>query len=303
MAEFKMLVLNHAGIRHLGIRVVEHRIALEILHPLHQLMVEADGTEFQLSEPVAEPGIQRPGIQHTVGHGKIFLLFCQKILAQTHLNALKQPLEQLRIAADGNTLVRVVEIVVVKGETHRQTAQHKCRNLLRRHPPLLFGVALDQLFINVTSAQLHALLLQVARLGDVRVFRLLLRYAAARVIRRDHVRPQLAEGVHVERQVIQNALVVGNRRIDVMVELAELLHIVPHPLIGSVENVCAIPVHVDVRHPLSIAVAADMVALLNHQAAFALFGRLMCEHAAVQPRTHNQIIVSHNQLLISFSIS
>ena len=76
-----------------------------------------------------------------------------------------------------------------------------------------------------------------------------------------------------------------------MVELAELLHILPHALVAGVEDMGTVPVYVDVVHAAGVAVAADVVAFLDHQAAFALLGGLMGEDAAIQPRAYNDIIV------------
>ena len=121
-AELKMLVFDDAGVWHGGIGIIEYCVALEVLDAFHQLVVEADGAELQLAELVAEVGIQRTGVKHTVGHSEVFLFFGKEVLSQTHLDAVEQTLENLSVTADGDTLMGVVEVVVVEGEAQRQTA-------------------------------------------------------------------------------------------------------------------------------------------------------------------------------------
>ena len=73
-----------------------------------------------------------------------------------------------RLCFRGNALIQRVEIVVVKGQPHRQALDDKCRQVLAVAAPLLFGVALDELLINVAAHKGDGLLLKVLRLvGDL----------------------------------------------------------------------------------------------------------------------------------------
>lgn len=62
-------------------------------------------------------------------------------------------LDDLGVAADRNALVRVVEVVVVEGEAHRQAADDEARQVLGRAAPLLGGVVLDQLGVDIGADQ------------------------------------------------------------------------------------------------------------------------------------------------------
>lgn len=48
--------------------------------------------------------------------------------------------------------------------------------------------------------------------------------------------PELAEGVHIERQVVELVFIDSNRRVDIVVELGELVHIVPDFFIARMKN-------------------------------------------------------------------
>ena len=67
--------------------------------------------------------------------------------------------------------------------------------------------------------------------------------------------PHLIEGVHIERQVVELALVVGYRRVGVSVELHDGVDEVPYLFVGGMEDMCTILMHVDALYILTIDVA------------------------------------------------
>ena len=88
-----------------------------------------------------------------------------------------------------------------------------------------------------------------------------------------------------------------------MVKGTELLHVVPHPLIRSMENVCAIIVHMDVVDGFGVAISADMVTTLQHQTFFSFSRGLVRKHASVKTRSHNDVIVfCHNVPVGNFNL-
>ena len=98
--------------------------------------------------------------------------------------------------------------------------------------------------------------------------------------RGDHV-PQAGKGIHVEGQVVQLPLEIGQRRVDKLVEGNVASHVVPHFLVGGVENVGPIPVHLNALHRFAMGVAPQMRPPVNDQTAFSGSGHLLREHRAV----------------------
>ena len=157
---------------------------------------------------------------------------------------------------------------------------------------MFFRVALDQLRINVRADQGDGLLFQVLRLRDTRFFPLLCNLGGC--ILRRHDPPHLREGIHVEGQVVQLAFVVRHRRIDVVVELHEPIHVVPDFFVGSMEDMGAVLVNPDAVPFLAIDVAAPVrTALQHHENGLACFFHLMGHDSAEQAATDNQVI-KHN---------
>ena len=77
------------------------------------------------------------------------------------LGAFKHLFDHGCISADGDTLVSVIKVVVVKGESHRKTLDDKCGKFLAVAPPLFFGILFYELLIYIASHKAECLLLQV----------------------------------------------------------------------------------------------------------------------------------------------
>ena len=56
----------------------------------------------------------------------------------------------------------------------------------------------------------------------------------------------------------------------------------PHPLVGSVEDMWTIPMHIDAFHPLTIHIAAQMWTLVYHQTPLAAVCCKSCECRPIQ---------------------
>ena len=74
-----------------------------------------------------------------------------------------------------------------------------------------------------------------------------------------------------------------NWAVDVVVELRELVNIIPYFLVAGVEDMGAVLVDVDPGDILGIDVSGDVIPAVNHQTAFPLSGQLPCEYGAIQP--------------------
>ena len=75
--------------------------------------------------------------------------------------------------------------------------------------------------------------------------------------------PHLIEGVHVEGQVVELALVVGHGGVGVAVELDDGVNEVPHLLVGGVEDMGSVFVDVNAFDILAIDIAAQVGAFVN----------------------------------------
>lgn len=98
--------------------------------------------------------------------------------------------------------------------------------------------------------------------------------------------PHLVEGVHVERQVIELALVISHWRIGITIELYDGVDELPHLLVRGMEDVCAILMHIDALDALTIDVATQVSTLVYHQALLALFVGKMSECGSVEARAY-----------------
>ena len=282
-------MLDDAGPRRLAVGVVDGGVALKA-GLVEQLILKPNGAILQRTELVVKVGINGAGVDDLVSQcvqrGFVF----EVIGVQPHLDAVQKVSNHLRIAADGNALIQRVEIVVVKGQPHRQALDDKSRQVLAVAAPLLFGVALDELFINVAAHKGDGLLLKVLRLvGDF--FALLLDFGGCFL--RRHDAPHLIKGVHVEGQRIQLTLIVGNGRVCKAVELGKPGDIVPDLFVVGVEDVRTILMDVDTLDVLSINVARNVGALIHDQHGFAVDLGLMGEDGTVQTGADYQIIIFH----------
>ena len=146
---------------------------------------------------------------------------------------MKECVDEFIVSADRNALIAVVEVVVVENHANRQPLDDESRQLRTFPSPLLFGVAFDELFVNVVTNQHLCLLFKIARFGCSfalhlgHCFCLLLVQFGKRLVGSGNA-PHLIKGVHVERQVIQLALIISHGRIGVAVEWNDGVDEVPH---------------------------------------------------------------------------
>ena len=282
-------MLDDAGPRRLAVRIVDGGVALEA-GLVEQLVLKPDRAVLQRAEFVVKISINRAGVDDFVSQCVQRGLVFEVIGVQPHLDAVQKIGDHLGVAADGNALIQRVEIVVVKGQPHRQALDDKSRQVLAVAAPLLFGVALDELLINVAAHKGDGLLLKVLRLvGDLTA---LLLDLGGCLLRRDDA-PHLIKGIHVEGQRIQFTPIVGNRRVRKAVELGKPGDIVPDLFVVGVEDVRTILMDVDTLDVLGINVARNVGALIHDQHGFAVDLGLMGEDGTVQTGADYQIIIFH----------
>ena len=288
-AELKVLVLDDASVGNLALGVVDYGHALVVL------LVEGLGLKAQAAvlqraqlkvvERVDGAAVDRLGGNVGLGGNQFLVLH-----AAAHLDALEHVGDHLGVAAHGDALIAVVEVVVVVGEAAGEALDDACGQVLAVAAPLLLGVTLHERLEDVAADEGQSLLLQVCRLADVLGGHLLGNLGLC-VGRRDDARPHLGEGVHVEGHVVHVAVEVGDRRVDVVVELGEAVDVVPDVLHGGVEDVRAVAVDLDALDVLGVDVAGDVVTAVDDQdrLAGALGG--VGEDGARKAGTDDEVIV------------
>ena len=191
----------------------------------------------------------------------------QIVRIQAYFNAIQQVGNQFGVSADGDALIQRVEVVIVEGQAHWQTLDDKSGQILTVTPPLLLGIALDEFLVNVATHKGNCLLFEVLRLmGDF--LTLLLNLSSS--LFRCHNAPHLVEGVHIEGQRVEFALIVRNRRVGKTVELCKLRDVIPNIFIIGMENVGTVLVHVDALDVLGVNIARNVRALVYNENAFAM---------------------------------
>lgn len=174
-----MLMLNDTGIRDLALRIVDNRIALEIIFIRQILTFKPQGSIFQLSIAIVKKLIDHTCIQYLF---KGIFRFCQKCFVlcfQSDRNVCQQFFRDLCITAYRNALIPVIKIIIIISITQWQSFYDKRRKLFAVTPPLLLRVALDQLFIYRRSGKRNCLLFQILRIGNTGFLDLLCDYLFA----------------------------------------------------------------------------------------------------------------------------
>ena len=283
-----MLVLDDAGVGSFRIGIVDHRVALIVVGVQH-LGLKADAAVLQSTQLVAKVGIHRAGVDHLLGQSVQIFAVGQIVHIQPHLGAVQHFFHHGSVAAIGNALIQCVEVVVVVGEAHRQTLDNEGRQFGAGAAPLLAGVALDKLFVDIGAHKADGLLFQILRVGDACF--LLLLFDLGLGFGRGNNAPHLIKGVHIEGQVVDLAVVVCHRAVGVAVELCKLVHILPHSLVVGMEDMCTVAVDVDALHRLRVDIACNVAALIDHKALLACLFCFLCKDRAVKAGTNDQVIV------------
>lgn len=288
-AELEVLVLDDARVGDLALGVVDHGHAL-VVGFFERLGLEAQAAVLERAQPevverVDGAAVDRPGGDTRLGGGQLLVLH-----AAAHLDALEHAGDHLGVAAHWDALVAVVEVVVVVGEAAGEALDDARGQVTAVAAPLLLGVALHERLEDVAADERQRLLLEVLRLADVLGCHLLGDLGAG-VRRRDDARPHLGEGVHVEGHVVHAAVEVGDRRVDVVVELGEAVDVVPDVPHGGVEDVRAVAVDLDALDVLGVDVAGDAVAAVDDQDRLAGAPGGVGEYGAREAGTDDKVIV------------
>lgn len=223
-----MLVFDNARVRRFSVRIIHNRNAL-IVWRIENLRIETHRAIFEFAEFESEKLVYHTRVYRLVCNVRIILYKVEIIRVCHHVRACEHLFDYWRISADRYALIAVVEIVVVKGESARQTLYYKRGQVLAISAPLFFGVAFDEFGVHVRADEFQRLFFEVFRLVYAEI-RHLFGDFGTRFVGGDNA-PQLAERVHIERQIVQFALVVCNRRVYIVVEFGKSIDEIPHFLV------------------------------------------------------------------------
>ena len=258
--------------------------------------LEVHRAPLEVAQLIVEVTVHRARVHHRHAGGLerglvVRLGLVEEVDAKLHSDArvVNHALHPLGVAVRGQALPRVLEVAVVVVKAHGQALDDGGRQLGRVGLPLLAGVVLDERLIQGAADELNALVVQVGRIGAGQLARLpgdkLLRLGR-RVMRME----ELVDGAQVDRQRIDLAVMRGIHAVHIVREARETIDVVPHTLIGRVEQVRAILV--DLRAGLLIhirvGVAADVVADVDDvHAGTRMLHRLLRHRQAEQARADN----------------
>ena len=154
--------------------------------------------------------------------------------------------------------------------------------------PLFLGVAFDEGFVDVAADEEEGLFFEGMGVGG----------GAGALLGDDGLGlggggdvPHLVEGVHVEGEVVEAAVVVGDGGVGEVVEGSEAVDVLPDGFVAGVEDVGAIAVDGDAGEVVGVGVARDVGALFDDEAAVAGLGGLLGKDGPVKPRTNDEVVV------------
>ena len=149
-AELEVLVLDDARVGDLALGVVDHGHALVVLF-VERVGLKAQAAVLQRAQPevvecVDGAAVDRPGGDAGLGGDELLVLH-----AAADLDVPEHVGDHLGVAAYGDALVAVVEVVVVVGEAAGEALDDACGQILAVAAPLLLGIALHESLEDVVA--------------------------------------------------------------------------------------------------------------------------------------------------------
>lgn len=197
LPKLEVLVLDRPGVGGLCVGVVHHRNSLHI-RAVVDLVLEPQCPVLKGLVAVAVVLVDRAGEDDGVRAPEPPFLVLEEINVELDVAAVEHLLEDSGVASLGDTLERVGEVIVVEDEPKRDTPHDGSWELRAHVPPLLFGVALDQLLVDGATRHVQDVFLKVGRAIVRDTVRLNRR---ARLFRSVYAE-ECVEGVHVEGHVV-----------------------------------------------------------------------------------------------------
>lgn len=151
---------------------------------------------------------------------------------------------------------------------------------------MLLGVSFDKLLIDVVADESESLLFEVAWCAVVS----LAVYDGHSLLWGGGA-PHLAEGVHVEGQVVELPVVVGYGRKREVVERGVFVHESPYILALGVEDMRPVHVYADTADVYAVGVASGVGSPVYNEALAASVGCEPCEGGAEESGADDEEII------------
>jgi len=117
----EVLVLDDAGVGYVAFGVVNEGATL-VVGGVERFFLEVDGAVFELAEAVAVEFINLAGEDDFLRLGFPVFAAGKEVFVHAGFDTGEQGIGEFVVAADGDTLVGIVEVVVVVDEADRQAA-------------------------------------------------------------------------------------------------------------------------------------------------------------------------------------
>ena len=209
-------------------------------------LFEVHGAPFELAQVVVEVTVHRAGVddRHARFEQRLLVVrlgFVEEVGVERDFDARVSDhlLEPCGVAIGGQALPRVFEVAVVVVEAHRQALDDARRQFARVGLPLLGGVVLDERLVQRAPDERNALVVEIRRIGARELTGLLLDQRlgfGGRVVRAE----ELVDRAQIDRQRVDLAIMRGIDAVHIIGERRETVHVIPHALVGRVEQVCAV---------------------------------------------------------------
>ena len=273
--------------------VVDDGISL-IVRGIFCARLETDRAPVEFAESEVKIFVDGSRVDEFVGNlAPVTLVFGKEVYSSASLDTGEQAVDELVVAADGDALVLVVEVVVIEHEAYREALDDERRQVLATAAPLLLGVFLDEFLKDIPAHKRERLFFEIrglAAVQDGERFGLLLLDFRLCFCRSQHA-PHLVERVHVEWQVVKLSLVVGNGAVRVAVKFHDGIHEVPHLLVAGMEDVRAVLMDVYPLDVFAIDVTAQLGSFVYDKAFLARLVGAIGKCSPKQTRTDDEVIV------------
>ena len=296
----EVLELVDAGVRHVNIAVVHHRRALEISDLLH-FPLKVDRAPAQVPSLVIEETVDWTGVNHgklaehvrlVEGLGRIEEV---RIEMDLDIRVIGHSIQPSAITVGRKSLIRIVEVAVVVVKAHWQAVNNCSWQILRVCLPLLRRVPLNECLEERATDQRNALRLEILVRALALHFISLLLEQLAGLVWGVVGAEELVDSAEVHRHREHFAVHRGIDLVHVIRERRELVDVIPHALVGRVENMGAIAVNFDtsLRIRLGVAVAANMRSAVDHCHLDSLLSHTLSHSQTKNTGTHYQEVSLH----------
>src|SRR5215210_162580 len=268
------------------VRIVDGRHPLVAGHTRQVRVLEAQRPVGQPPEAVIEVGVYGSGVHNVRSLDELSNLAEVDAQLDAYVGVIQHRLEHLRVALPGQSLEIVRPVAVVAIGAHGDAGGHPCAQLRGIEAPVLAGVVLEELLVEVTAygVQHHVLA------GEHRALRLPdLLEKSPHLLLADVQPIEPVHRVEVDGYRQQLAVHVGERAVLVRSPLREIGEVFDDAPGVGVEDVRPVPVDQDtLLIVLVVSVAPDVGSLLDYEYSSACASETLGDDAAGVARTNHQ---------------